>query len=284
MRVDELKVKGALQPSGIPGVNWVINPYVGCSHACLYCYAVFMRRVYSIQEPWGEFLRPKVNTPEILLHERRRLKPGQVVLFSSVTDPYVPQEKRYRLTRRCLEALLGTPAQVRILTRSPLVLRDLDLLVALNARVGISVTTDREEVARAFEPKSPSIRSRVKVLKALREAGLATQAFIAPLLPSTGPEAVAELLAGAVTEVFLDRMNYVNGRIRALYQRFGASHLLTEEGAEEALEALTKAFEARGVAVTNIIERNETLGIVRPSSPLSSGRSSQLPLFQSTHP
>ncbi|MFN3477189.1 MAG: radical SAM protein [Candidatus Methylomirabilales bacterium] len=278
MRVDELSVKGALQPSGIPGVDWVINPYVGCSHSCLYCYAVFMRRVYQIQEPWGEFLRPKVNVPELLLHERRRLKPGQVVLLSSVTDPYVPQEKRYRLTRRCLEALLETPVQVRILTRSPLVLRDLDVLVALNARVGISVTTDREDVARAFELRNPSIRSRVKTLKALREAGLQTQAFIAPLLPYTGPEAVAELLAGIVTEVLLDRMNYANRRLRALYERFGASHLLTEEGAEEALEALTKAFEAQGVTVTNIVERNEALGIVRFSS-----YPSQLSLFQSTH-
>ena len=283
MWVDERQVKGALQPSGIPGVDWVINPYVGCSHACLYCYAVFMRRVYQIQEPWGEFLAAKVNVPELLVKERRRLKPGQVVLLSSVTDPYVPQEKRYRLTRRCLETLIGTPAQVRILTRSPLVLRDLDLLQALKAEVGMSITTDREEVVRAFEPKNPSIRARVKVLKALREAGLATQAFIAPLLPHTSPEAVAELLVGAVEGIFLDRMNYVNGRLRALYARFGASHLLTEEGAEEALEALTKAFEARGVAVTNIIKRNEALGIVRPSSRLSSVRPSRLSLFQSTH-
>ncbi len=270
MRVDELIVKGALQPSGIPGIDWVINPYGGCTHACLYCYAVFMKRVYHYQEPWGDFLAAKVNIVDLLWKERRKIKPGQVVFLSSVTDPYVPQEKRYRLTRRCLEALVGTPGRIRVSTRSPLVLRDLDLLKALNARVGFSVTTDREEVAKAFEPKNPSIKARVAALRTLRQAGLETYAFVGPLLPYTSPEAFVSLLDGAVDMVCVDRMNYVNPRLRALYERFGQPHLITEGGARAALKALMDAFFARGIPVTNVIERNETFGIVRPA--VSPGR------------
>lgn len=275
MRIDELKVKGALQPSGISGVNWVINPYIGCSHACSYCYAVFMRRVYHYQEPWGDFLAAKVNAPELLREERRRIKPGQVVMLSSVTDPYVPQEKRYRLTRRCLEALIGTSARVRVLTRSPLVLRDLDLLKTLKAKVGFSVTTDQEEVARAFEPRNPSVRSRVAALKAVREGGLSTYAFIGPLLPYTSADAIVELLAGAVESVYLDRMNYVKPRLRALYERFGAPHLLTEAGAKEGLRELARAFEMRGVPVTDVVERNAAIQVIRPLP----SRQGQLQLF-----
>lgn len=265
MRGDELIVKGALQSSGIPGIDWVINPYVGCTHACLYCYAVFMKRVYHYQEPWGDFLAAKVNIADLLWKERRKIKPGQVVFLSSVTDPYVPQEKQYRLTRGCLEALVGTLGQIRISTRSPLVLRDLDLLKALGARVGFSVTTDREEVAKAFEPKNPSIKARVAALRTLHQAGLETYAFIGPLLPHTSPEAFAALLDGAVDSVYVDRMNYVNAGLRALYERFGQPHLITEAGARKALKALTDAFEVSGIPVTNIPERNETFGIVRPA-------------------
>lgn len=269
MRVDELIVKGALQPSGIPGVDWVVNPYVGCTHACIYCYAMFMKRVYHYQEPWGDFLAAKVNIVELLWKERRRIKPGQVVFLSSVTDPYVPQEKRYRLTRGCLEALVGTPSRIRVSTRSPLVLRDLDLLKTLKARVSFSITTDREEVARAFEPKNPSIKARVGALRTLRQAGLETYAFVGPLLPHTSPEALASLLDGAVDSVYVDRMNYVNASLHALYERFGQPHLITEAGARDALKALTGAFLARGIPVTNVIERNETFGIVHPAvSPL----------------
>jgi len=281
MQVDELIVKGALQPSGIPGIDWVVNPYVGCTHACIYCYAVFMKRVYHYQEPWGAFLAAKVNIPDLLWKERRKIKPGQVVFLSSVTDPYVPQEKRYRLTRKCLEALVGTPGRIRISTRSPLVLRDLDLLKTLSARVGFSITTDREEVARAFEPRNPSIKARVAALRTLRRAGLETYAFVGPLLPHTSPEALVSLLDGTVDMVYVDRMNSVHPGLRVLYERFGQPHLLTEAGAGEALKALTDAFEVSGIPVTNIPERNEAFGIVRPAvraSRRSSPRPEQLSL------
>ena len=149
MDVIEIEAKSALVRSKIPGVSHVINPYLGCSHGCRYCYAVFMRK-YSrahAQARWGSFVECKGNIVELLRKElARRKKPGSVML-SSVCDPYQPAERRWQLTRGCLEVLREFGWEVEILTRSPLVLRDLDLLTTMpQVSVGFSIGTDNEQV------------------------------------------------------------------------------------------------------------------------------------------
>ncbi|MBE0617498.1 MAG: radical SAM protein, partial [Proteobacteria bacterium] len=123
----EIHAKSILSRSRIPGATYCVNPYVGCAHACRYCYASFMKRFTGHAEPWGEFVDARVNAREVLERQVRRAPPGPVLL-STVTDPYQPAEERYRLTRAFLEVLLRSGFPVDVLTKSPLVLKDLDLL------------------------------------------------------------------------------------------------------------------------------------------------------------
>jgi len=126
-----------------------------------FCYASFYETFHGHLEPWGEFIDVKVNAPYLLRKQLKRAKQG-VVALSTVTDPYQPIEKKYRLTRKCLEALLETQFSVNLLTRSSLCLRDMDLFKQFkNIEVGLSITTHDERIRKMFEPNSPSIQSRV---------------------------------------------------------------------------------------------------------------------------
>jgi DNA repair photolyase len=212
MKISEIEVKGILTKSRIPGVDYSLNPYVGCFFGCRYCYASFMRRFTNHQEPWGEFVGVKINTPEVLHRQLQRAKPGQIVM-SLVTDPYQPIEKKYQLTRRCLEVFLelrprSEEFSLSILTRSALVLRDIDLLKQpKNLEVGMSVTTDNDAIRKLFEPWAHSIPSRIEALRRLKAAGIKTYAFIGPMLPMN-PDRLANSLVGVVDHVLMDRMNY----------------------------------------------------------------------------
>jgi len=125
MIVKEILCKSVLSKSGISSVDYAVNPYVGCQHGCVYCYARFMKRFTGHGEEWGEFVDVRVNAPQVLTRELSRTAKG-VVLLSSVTDPYQPLEKKYELTRKCLQKLLMYQFPITILTKSTLVLRDLD--------------------------------------------------------------------------------------------------------------------------------------------------------------
>lgn len=204
MIIREIQSKSILSKSEI--YPYVINPFVGCAHNCTYCYARFMKRFTGHKEPWGEFVDVKINAPELLKKEITKKKMGRVWI-SGVCDPYQPLEARYGLTRGCLEILAEHQWPVVIQTRSPLVLRDLDLLKqGTNFEVGFSIPTAAEETRKIFEPSAPSIRSRISALEQLHQAGLRTFAMIAPILP--GAEDLPELLIGKIDHVILDRMNY----------------------------------------------------------------------------
>src|SRR3972149_1263020 len=119
MEIREIFSKTILTKTAITGFDYCINPYVGCGHGCRYCYASFMKRFTGHKEPWGEFIDVKVNEPLLLKNQLKRAKPGMVAI-STVTDPYQPIEKIYKITRGCLEALLDKQFPVNLLTRSPL--------------------------------------------------------------------------------------------------------------------------------------------------------------------
>ena len=157
MKVKEIFAKTILTKTAISGFDYCINPYVGCGHGCRYCYASFMKRFTGHLEPWGEFIDVKVNAPYLLRKQLKRTKQG-IVALSTVTDPYQPIEKKYQLTRKCLEALLDAQLSVNLLTRSPLCLRDIDLFKQFkNIEVGLSITTHDEGIKKIFEPCSPSV-------------------------------------------------------------------------------------------------------------------------------
>ncbi len=247
MQTREILARGVLTRSRIPGVDYCVNPYVGCAHGCSYCYAAFMKRFTGHEEPWGEFLDVKVNAAALLRRQLRRARPGRVLL-SSVTDPYQPAEKVHRLTRSCLESLLDFRFPVTVLTRSPLVLRDLDLLTRFrDLAVGLSIPTEDDATRRLFEPRSPPIDARLEALRALHAAGVSTWVFDGPLLPQD-PARYVEAVGDAAGEVVVDRLNYAD-RVRALYRRHGLTDCLEDGWFEATAAELRRRFEAKGVAV-----------------------------------
>lgn len=157
--------------------GYTVNLYKGCTHGCTYCYAPSLTHD---ERRWGTYVDVKVNAPEVLERELRGLRKDEVFL-SSASDPYQPVEAKYGLTRRCLEVLLRNDFPVSILTRSPLVLRDLGLLQEFRwIRVGMSVTTVPN---RRFEPGVPPLERRIDTLRKLAEAGITTWVSLAPVIP-----------------------------------------------------------------------------------------------------
>lgn len=157
--------------------GYTANLYKGCTHGCVYCYAPSLTHD---ERRWGSYVDVKVNAPEVLERELGGLRKDQVFL-SSASDPYQPMEAKYGLTRRCLEKLRRHRFPVSILTRSPLVLRDLDMLTRLeNVKVGMSITT---VPVRQFEPGVPPLQRRVETLRTLSRAGISTWVSLAPVVP-----------------------------------------------------------------------------------------------------
>jgi len=212
--IREIRARNILSRSKV--FDYVVNPYTGCQHGCTYCYARFMKRFTGHSEPWGQFVDVKVNAPELLEREVTR-KPKGRVWVSGVCDPYQPLEKKYELTRKCLQILLRLGWPVTIQTKSPLVLRDIDTLKGRDKlEVGLSVTTADEEIRKLFEPNAPPTGERIRALEQLHLAGIRTFAMIAPMLP--GAEGLAAALTGKVDYVLIDRMNYHYGDL--VYKKY----------------------------------------------------------------
>jgi len=250
MKVREIFAKTVLTRTAISGFDYCLNPYVGCGHGCRYCYASFMKRFTGHKEPWGEFIDVKVNAPSLLKNQLKRAKPG-IVAISTVTDPYQPIEKTYKITRGCLEALLDKQFPVNLLTRSPLCLRDIDLFKRFKKiEVGLTVTTHDEAMKKLFEPCSPSIPSRIRALETLRQERVRTYAFIGPLLPLK-PAPLVKMLEGLVDEVLIDRVNYPN-KVKGLYRKNGLDAYLTDDYFNVIGMDLKERFEKKGISVTMI--------------------------------
>ncbi len=168
-----------------------------------------MKKYTGHVEAWGKFVDAKVNAPLLLAKQLPRVARGNVIL-SSVTDPYQCIEARYGLTRNCLMALLEVDFPVQILTKSPLVVRDTDVIGQFSdIEVGMTITTDDDRIRHIFEPGAPSIKERFGALQALHDRGIRTYAFIGPLLPMN-PAVLAKTLHGHVDRVLIDRMNYTS--------------------------------------------------------------------------
>lgn len=259
--VRELQAERALVPE-LPGVYY-LNPYVGCLLACPYCYAMHRADGSRALEgepvlPWGRWLDVKPELPAVLAREVATLAPGVVRMSPIVTDPYQPIERRYRVTRGCLDAMAGTGFVPMILTRSTLVLDDLDRLRAFpRALVGMSVPTNDDAVRAVFEPRTEPIEARLQALRAMHGAGLRTFAVIQPMLPME-PEALVEALAPWVHAVRIAPM-YEKGRSASLYQTIGREEAAGEAWELRTFEALRAGFRARGIPVTTREDLHEML-------------------------
>jgi DNA repair photolyase len=241
MYIKEIQAKAILSKSKI--FPYVINPYVGCQHNCTYCYARFMKRFTGHSEPWGQFVDVKINAVVLLEKEILKKKPGRVWV-SGVCDPYQPLERKYQLTRGCLEILAEADWPVTVQTRSPLVLRDMEILKSgEHFEVGLSITTADDSVRYLFEPSAPPIAERLRALDELHQAGIRTFAMLAPLLP--GCEDLPDLLAGKVDFVILDRMNYHHADW--VYRKYGLKDKNTDEYFDLVEQSLHLAFQRLGI-------------------------------------
>jgi len=182
-KIREIKAKSIITRSNLPDTDYVINPYIGCMHSCLYCYARFMKRFTGHKEPWGKFVDVKINSPDLI--DTRTLKyRGKSIFLASVTDPYNPLEEKYQLTRKILEKLIPLQPDLGIQTKSDLVLRDIDLLGQFkNCEVGLTITTLDDNLRKEIEPFASPVKNRIKALEKLKEAGIKTYVFIGPILP-----------------------------------------------------------------------------------------------------
>src|SRR6266536_1880118 len=204
--VEAKSILNRVPASSRMGFEWTINVYRGCTHACTYCYAL-PSHTYLGFGAGADFERKvvvKVNAPEVLRRElRRRSWEGAHVAMGTNTDPYQRCEGRYRLTRGVLEALRDYANPCSILTKSPLLLRDLDLFTELVSPAGftanLSIGTLDEEVWRRTEPGTPHPRARMHAVKELNRAGVPTGVLVAPILPgiSDSPDQLEEVVRAA---------------------------------------------------------------------------------------
>lgn len=220
MQIQEIEARSVLVPSKLPDADYVVNPYTGCEFGCLYCYASFMGRfVNESTANWGNYVYVKINAVSVFEDELRRWSPERrtaSLLLSSVTDPYHGVESTYRLTRGILEVLAREtyPGRVSILTKSPLVLRDVDVLQRIpQVTVGMTVTTTDDQLSRFLEVRAPLASRRLKTLQQLHAAGLPTYAFVGPLLPHFRYQPAlldalfASLAAAGVQSVYVEHLN-----------------------------------------------------------------------------
>lgn len=215
--IREIKAKTVLQKSKLPKSPYCLNPYTGCLHNCVYCYACFMRRFTGHTEPWGSFVDVKINSPEILSQQLLKSSVKDTVLIGSVCDAYQPIEKKYKLTRSCIRLLIKHNITFSILTKSDLVLRDLDLLklAGTNASIGISLSILDERIRRKFEPGASSVQERLHTMEKLRANNVSTYVFIGPILPYvTDVQAIIEAVSPYVDAVWAEAIN-MHGGIRA---------------------------------------------------------------------
>jgi DNA repair photolyase len=241
MDIREITAKSILSRSAI--YDYVINPYVGCQYNCHYCYARFMKRFTGHREPWGEFLDIKINAPQLLAREIVRKSPGRVWV-SGVCDPYQPAEKKYEITRKCLEILVDHNWPFTIQTKSNLILRDMELLATNNnIEAGLTITTADEKIKSIFEPYAPSIKDRIAALEQLHNRGIKTYAMIAPMLP--GAEGLASLLEGKVDYILIDRMNYHHADW--IYKKYNLQYTLNYNYTYKQSRRLVDAFIVQGV-------------------------------------
>jgi DNA repair photolyase len=176
--------------------NWSLNPYMGCVHRCTFCYVrAFERRAdRPADDRYGTSIRVKINVAEVLRLELARPSwQREQVTIGAATDPYQPAEGRYRLTRACLEALAEAGTPFSIITRGPMIVRDIDVLAAAARRASVSVTfsipTLDEEVWRKTEPSTAHPRQRLRAVSMLVEAGIKTGVGMAPILPGISDRA-----------------------------------------------------------------------------------------------
>ncbi len=259
--VREIEVDRVLMPEGRG--HYYVNPYVGCMVGCAFCYVAERADMSRALEglpalPWGRYVDVKVNAADVLRRELRQYPPGLVRMSPILTDPYQPLERRYRITRGCLEAMLEAGFTPCVLTRMALVADDAELLARFpRAAVGLSIPTDDDRVRVAFEPRADSIDERFSALERCHVLGVQTFCAVQPVLPMD-VEALVDRVAPLVSAVRIDRMHQM-ARALPLYEAAGRLDAISDAFFDGTIPRLIRGFRARGVHVD---ELDDLVGLV----------------------
>ena len=250
VKISDIDVKSVLTKSNLPVSDYSVNPYVGCTHACKYCYASFMKRFTNHPEPWGEFLDVK-HWPEMTNPEKYK---GKELFIGSVTDPYNPQEEEYGRTRALLQQLKGSGVKISIQTKSDLVLRDMELIRTFpDARGGFSINTLDERFKDDMD-NAVSIERRLEAMRQFHEAGIRTTCFISPIFPGiTDVMAIIERVKDRCNLVWLENLNlrgnyksvimdYIRDKHSELLSLYEEIYLKNKRAYWEQLDAEVRAY------------------------------------------
>ncbi len=252
--VREIRCKTILNRSTMGFAEYTVNAYQGCAFGCSYCYVPVMRarRGQMSPEPWGAWVEVKTNAADVLRRQMLNVEPEARISIGTAADSWQPVERKYGVAREVLHELGYYPNPVQVVTRSPLLMRDIDMLQRIpNVWVGISIPTFDDAVRRVFEPNAPTIPARARLVRALAEAGINVRLFWCPLLPGVTDNARAarEYLEEAallgVRKVFCETMNYGETLGKEIAQR-RSRWLATSDGHEE--PSLSRAALAHEIA------------------------------------
>jgi DNA repair photolyase len=224
MKVSEVKTANIMTKSHIPGIDYVVNPYIGCQHGCIYCYAEFMKRFTKhTGDAWGEFLDIKRFDLEKI---KSKKFDGKTIMLSSVTDPYTPLEAKYQNTRMVLERLVTTNAEVSILTKSKLVERDIPLFKQFrNIHVGVSLSTLDSSVQATTEPRASKPLDRLDALKRVASHGISTYIFVSPIFPGlTSWQEIVDYASSFTDDFRFENLNFRSHNISRIFSFISSDH------------------------------------------------------------
>lgn len=215
----EVSCHTALSSSRLPGLDFALNPYEGCEHGCIYCYAPYVLKARP--SLWGKWVNARMNI-STLLRKELKTKNGMIGI-GTVTDPYQPVEKIFSLTRRCLTEIVRKDAPASILTKSELVIRDISLLSELSrVEIGITVTTLDDRIAAKFEPQATPPSRRLEVLRELNNAGIETYSMVGPIIPmvtdSNLETLVSEIAKSGTRRVMVDGLRVRPGMLEEMHR------------------------------------------------------------------
>lgn len=199
----------AITKSRLPDIDYTFNPYVGCAHGCIYCYAKCFTRDREASENWGKVVKVKDGILEALRRDVKSIRKGSVVGVSTITDPYQPLERKMKIIPKATKIMLDAGLHVSIQTKSDLVTRDLDLFVGRSVDIGFTITTMDDRVSKLIEPGAPLPGRRAAALRKVAEYGIQRWIFYGPVIPGINDDdgtatEIADLASETGSEVILD--------------------------------------------------------------------------------